>query len=117
VSNSLIDLQLRRGQLVERMAHQRADLSRDLAPVKSALASVDRARIAVRSGMTYLKQHPLALVLAVTGVAVLRPRRVMRLAGQGLVAWRSWRNLQAWVPSPLLQNLMNRLVRRYLTPR
>jgi hypothetical protein len=38
---------------------------------------------------------------------------VVRLAGQGLAVWRSWRNLQAWLPSPLMQDLINRVARRY----
>lgn len=113
MNNSFADLQLKRGQLVERMAHQRADLSRDLAPVTSALATADRARLAVRSGMTYLRQHPLVMVAALTGLAILRPGRVVRLAGHGLAVWRNWRNVQAWVPPPVLQHLMNRLARRY----
>ncbi len=112
VNNSLADLKLKRGQLVERIAHQRADLARDLAPVRSAAKSADRARSAVRSGVDYLKQHPLFLGLAVSALVVVRPKRVLRLAGQGLVAWRSWRNLQAWVPSPLVQNIVNRLATR-----
>ena len=112
VNNSLADLKLKRGQLVERIAHQRADLVRDLAPVRSAAKSVDRARTVARSGVDYLKQHPLFLVLGLSTLVVLRPARVIRLAGQGLVAWRSWRNLRAWVPSPLVQSIVNRLATR-----
>ncbi len=112
MNNSLADLNLKRGQLVERIAHQRADLVRDLAPVRSAAKSVDRARTVARSGVDYLKQHPLFLVLGLSTLVVLRPARVIRLAGQGLVAWRSWRNLRAWVPSPLVQSIVNRLATR-----
>ncbi len=113
MSNSIADLRLKRGQLVERMAHQRADLSRDLAPVQSALATVDRARVAVHSGISYLKQHPLALIAGVAGLAVLRPRRMLYFAGQGLVLWRNWRNLRALVPEPLMRGLKNRLASRF----
>ncbi len=112
MTNSLADLKLRRGQLVERIAHQRADLARDLVPVRSTLASVDRARSVFHSGVVYLKRHPLVLGVAVTTLLVLRPKRVLRLAGQGAVAWRSWRNLQSWVPSPLVQNIVRRLAAR-----
>lgn len=112
MNNSLADLKLKRGQLVERISHQRADLARDLAPVRSAAKSVDRARTVARSGVDYLKQHPLFLVLGLSTLVVLRPQRVLRLAGQGLVAWRSWRNLQAWVPSPLVQKIISRLATR-----
>lgn len=112
MNNSLADLKLKRGLLVERIAHQRVDLSRDLAPVRSAAKSVDRVRTVARSGVDYLKQHPLFLVLGLSALAVLRPARVLRFAGQGVVAWRSWRNLQAWVPSPLVQKIISRLVTR-----
>lgn len=112
MNNSLADLKLKRGQLVERIAHQRADLARDLAPVRSAAQSVDRAQTVARSGVDYLKQHPLFLVLGLSALVVVRPARVIRLAGQGVVAWRSWRNLRAWMPSPVMQNIISRLATR-----
>jgi hypothetical protein len=115
VSKNLASLQLRREQLVERMAHQRADLSRNLRPVASTLTRIDRAQRSAQSTVSYLRQHPLALVALVGGLALLRPYRVIQLTGKGLVLWRSWRSLQAWVPSPLMQNVVNTLLRRYFS--
>lgn len=109
--NSLADLELKRGLLVERITHQRAELARDLAPVRSAATSFDRARTAARSGVGFLKQHPLLLVLGLSVLVVLRPMRVVRLAGQGWVAWRS---LRSWMPTPLVQNMMGRLAIRWV---
>jgi len=108
MSSSLVELHQQRGHLVERMAHQRDTLARQLVPVQSALATTDRAVAAARSGVQYAREHPLPVALAVAAITLIRPRGVLRLLGRGLVVWRSWRALQRWVPRPLLRQIWQR---------
>ena len=110
---SLANLLHQRGQLVERIAHQRATLARELGPVQSVLNTADRATAAAREGVQYLKENPLPVVLTVTALVLLRPRRAWRWLGRGLLVWRSWRALTAWVPPSLLQQAMRQAMRRY----
>lgn len=108
----LAELHHQRGQLVERIAHQRATLARQMGPVQSALNTADRATAAARSGVQYAKEHPAAVAVAVAALALLRPRRAWRLLSRGIVVWRSWRALRPWVPQTL-PTLVSQLLRRY----
>ena len=108
MTGSLVRLHEERGQLLERIAHQRATLARDLMPVHSALSKADRAVAVARSGLQYVKAHPLPVVLAVAAVAIVRPRGVWRLLGRGLVVWRTWRAVQGWMASPLARQMARR---------
>lgn len=103
----------KRGQLVERIAHQRATLAREWGPVQSVLNTAHRATVTAREGVQYLKEHPLLVVLTVTALVLLRPRRAWRWLGRSLLVWRSWRALTAWVPPSLLQQVMRQAMRRY----
>lgn len=112
MSSSLVELHQQRGQLLERIAHQRATLARQLAPVQGALATADRAAAVARSGVQYAQEHPLPVALVAAAiaaaVAVLRPAGALRWLGRGVVLWRGWRTMKRWVPSPLLRQIWQR---------
>ena len=91
----LIDIGIRRGRLIERIARQRALLGEQLQPVRSVLDATDRSIAGVRSGIAYLRQHPTIIVAAVALLVVLKPRRVWRWAQRGFVVWRTWRALRS----------------------
>ena len=110
MSNARSDLYSRRAQLVERIHHQRATLTRQLMPVQATLDTADRVVAGARSGVQFLKDHPLVMTLAVSALVVLKPKRVFRLAAQGIAIWRTWRAVRPWVPKSLLRELFRRNV-------
>lgn len=87
----LIDIGIRRGRLIERIARQRALLGEQLQPVRGVLDATDRGIARVRTGVDYLRQRPELVVAAIALLIILKPRRVWRWAKRGFVAWRTWR--------------------------
>ena len=80
----LIELAERRTTLVARVATQRVELSKTLAPWRGSLAVVDEGLVAVR----YIRSHAALLVGVVAFVASLRPLRLARWLRRGWVVWR-----------------------------
>ena len=91
----LIDIGVRRGRLIERIASQRALLGQQMQPVHSILNATDRGLAGVRTGFAYLRQHPGIVVAAIVLLAVVKPRRAWRWARRSLIAWQTWRSLSA----------------------
>lgn len=89
-----IEIAVRRGRLIERIAVQRAALGMQLQPVSHALGIVDRVVAATRAGASYLRQHPAIVGGVVALLAAIRPRRAWRWGRRGFVAWRSWRAMR-----------------------
>jgi hypothetical protein len=85
----LIELQLQRGRLLERIANQRAQFAHHAEPVERLLHLGDRATAIARECKRTALEHPLTLALAVGAVVVLRPRTVWRWTRRGFLAWRS----------------------------
>lgn len=102
MSKSLAELQRQRGQLTERIAHQRAALARDVAPLKAACDTTDWVLATVRDTFRQTSQlvqrHPAATAGLVAALIALKPRRVVRWLGRAIVVWRSWRTLRQWLP-------------------
>ncbi len=109
MSKTLAQLDLQRGQLVERIAHQRRELARQLSPVRATLNRADRAVAVARQSVQFFKQHPLSLGLAASALALLRPQRIVRWGAQTVAIWRTLRTVRAWVP----KSLIDRILRRY----
>lgn len=84
------ELARRRGLLQARIAEQRRELGRHMAPVETLLGHGDQ----VRSGIDWLKQHPAAVGAAVAALFIVRPRRTWRLARRGFVLWQGWKTLR-----------------------
>jgi len=102
MSKSLIELHRQRGQLIERIAQQRATLAREVAPFKAACDSTDRVLTTVRDTISQasklVQRHPAATAGLVAALITLKPRRVLRWLGRTIVVWRSWRTLRLWLP-------------------
>jgi hypothetical protein len=85
----LIELQLQRGRLLERIANQRAQLAHHAEPVDRLLHLGDRAAAIARECKRTAIEHPLTLAVAVGAVLVFRPRTVWRWTRRGFGAIRS----------------------------
>lgn len=113
MNKSLVELHQQRGQLLERIASQRVRLARQLVPLQNASEASSRVFALLRDGVQYLKSHPLPVVLAIAALVLLKPRRAWRWLQGGLLLWRRWRVLRAWLPTSLLSRwLMERVSRR-----
>jgi hypothetical protein len=99
---TLVNLHLKRGQLVERIAQQRATLAREAAPLKAACDTADwllaTVRDTLRQASQLVQRHPAATAGLVAALIALKPRRVVRWLGRTLLVWRSWRSLRQWLP-------------------
>lgn len=112
MNKSLFELLQQRGRLLERIASQRATLAHQLVPLQNASDASSRVFALLRGGLEYLKSHPLPVALAVLALVLLKPRRAWRVLQGGLLLWRRWRVLRAWVPTSLLSRwLMERVGR------
>ena len=91
----LIELQLQRGRLLERIAHQRDALGQQTEPVVRVLHFGDRvANIAGQCKRTVI-ENPLTTAAVLGAVVVMRPRAVLRWAQRGFFAWRSWNTVRS----------------------
>ena len=91
----LIELQLQRGRLLERIAHQRNALGQQTEPAARVLHLGDRvADIAGEVKRTVI-ENPLTTAAFLGVVVVIRPRAVLRWAQRGFFAWRSWNTVRS----------------------
>lgn len=91
MNQRLNELHLRRGRLLERIATQRATLSREVQPVHAALDTTDRVLAGVRAGVDFIKTHPGLAVLALATLFIIKPRRSWRWSMRAFSAWQTWR--------------------------
>ncbi|MFZ4535855.1 YqjK-like family protein [Propionivibrio sp.] len=94
MNHRLIELHLRRGRLLERIANQRAALARNAQPVRVALHTTDRMLAYLRSGADYVKQHPGSAMLAVAALIIIKPGLVWRWSKRVFFAWQTWRTVR-----------------------
>ena len=94
----LVELHRERGELLRRIAAQRASMAGQLAPLQQASSIADRAVGLLRSGLQFLREHPVAVALAVSALGLRKPGRSWRWLQRGLFVWRSWHTLKAWLP-------------------
>lgn len=80
------ELMRRREELLLRSAELRLQFARQTRPLRAPLAVADRAR----DGLHWLRAHPQWPAGALLAVAVLKPRRTLRLAGLAWSGWRVW---------------------------
>jgi len=90
MTRNLHDLAQRREALVAEVAVHRAALAENLQPWRHPLALADQGLAAVRS----IARHPIWIAAVVGLLATLKPARVMRWLGLGVVAWRRLRHLR-----------------------
>ncbi len=90
-----IELQLQRGRLLERIAHQRDTLGQQTEPVVRVLHVGERvADIAEQCKRTVI-ENPLTSAAVLGALVVIRPRAVLRWTQRGFIAWRSWNTLRS----------------------
>ena len=94
MNQELIELAIKRGRLIERISNQRQLLARELQPLSDALQTADRATATVRTGTTYVKQHPEIVALGIAVLIVVKPARVWRWSKRGYFAWRAFGTLR-----------------------
>lgn len=94
MNQQLIEIGIRRGRLIERIATQRAILGRRVQPVHDVLDAADRTLAAVRTGTHYVKSHPGMVASVAALLVVLKPRRAWRWGRRTFIAWRTWRALR-----------------------
>jgi hypothetical protein len=93
MNQALIELALKRGRLIERIAGQRAVLARQLQPVQTALRLTNRTLLGICCGIRYVKRHPGTVVAASLMFIMLKPQHLWRWTRRSFIAWRAWR---AW---------------------
>jgi len=81
------EIRARRAHLLARAAVERERISVQLRAWEAPLAVADKAYAAAR----YVRRHPQWLVGLAVVLAILRPRRALAWARNGLIAWRTWR--------------------------
>lgn len=93
MSDTLLELALRKQCLQMRSAALREEWAACVAGVRPLLDGADR----VRTAGSWLRRHP--EVGAGVGVALLvaRPRIAWRWLRRGFAAWRMWRKGQRWL--------------------
>jgi hypothetical protein len=98
VGKSLEELQRERGQLLERIVHQRSALASAWAPVQDAEQLGTRVLGLTQALLQRIRDNPVPTAVAVAAVLVWRPKAVMRWARRGF--WL-WRRRDTW--GPILQ--------------
>lgn len=101
----LIELQLQRGRLLERMGQQRRTLAVQVLPVARALQVGERLASLFDRCKQFALQHPLAVAAAVGSVVLLRPSGVLRWTRRGFFAWRTWSAMRGSLPAFLTRFL------------
>ena len=91
--NRLAEFRDKRARMVARAAVERERLLMQLQACEAPLALADKGFAAAR----YLRQNPQWIVAAIVLLVVLRPRRALSWARNGLIAWRAWR----WISQSL----------------
>lgn len=94
MNQRLIDVGIRRGRLLERIATQRAQLNDQLSPVVAVLDAADLAVARVRTASDFARRHPTGIAAAIALLVLLKPRRAWQWTSRAFVAWRSWRALR-----------------------
>jgi len=85
----MMEVARRKERLIARAARERAQIAAATRRWEQPLGVVDQALAAGR----YLRAHPLLLVALVAAVVALQRRNLLRWAGRGFTAWRTWRVL------------------------
>lgn len=92
-----IKLYTQRGQLRERIRHQREQLGQEMAPIRLALGTVDATYLQLQRAQVWLQKNPLLVSAAVVTLLVWRPRATIKAARRAFSLWRSWGQWKLWL--------------------
>ena len=90
----------------QRLQFESAALRRQLRADIAGIAPVFRAGDAMMSGLLWLRGHGEWVVGIAAVLAVTRPRRLLRWARRGFMAWQAWRRLGRWLQRPPSRDLI-----------
>lgn len=93
----LVELYVKRGRLHERIGAQRVQLTHELAPLGTALRTVDRTRALLDRAKLWMSEHPGVVALAGVALVIWRPRTLLRTARFGFGVWRNWSRWRDWL--------------------
>lgn len=82
-----LELRLRQERALWRSAQLRRDLKQQVQSLAAPLAQVDR----MRSGLYWLRRHPLVFAALVAAAVALKPRHALTKLGR---LWSLWRTFQ-----------------------
>jgi hypothetical protein len=88
----MLELALKKQRLQMQSAAQRDALAAAAVGIAPLFAAADL----VSNGVRWLKRNPEWLAGGVVALLVARPRRVIRWAQRGLIAWQAWRRISRW---------------------
>lgn len=94
------DLALRRGRLLERIAHQRAAIATAVAPLEQVCSRYDQGVGFLQGLGAGLARHPYLVTAAAAVLVMLRPGRVWRWTRRGLIFWQALRALGDYISPP-----------------
>ncbi|MEO6352256.1 MAG: YqjK family protein [Oxalobacteraceae bacterium] len=77
----------RRTELIARSTVQRDALSKQSQSLEQMMSTLDHGIAMLRN----LKNHPLALAGTLVGLVIIKPRRLLPLLRNGLLAWQTLR--------------------------
>ena len=90
---TIAEIRVLREQLVAEAARQRRAIGLQYSSLRGPANSIARGLGVV----SWLRQHPLAVGAAAAMLVVLRPRRALRVAGRGVLIWRSLQTISGFL--------------------
>jgi hypothetical protein len=81
----------------QRLQFRSAELRAQLGEYALGVAPLLRAGDAVVDGVRWVRHHPEVVAAAGLGIALARPRAVVRWARRGVAAWQAWGRVRAWL--------------------
>ena len=81
---------LERGRLLERIAYQRQSVAQQLKPLDEAAQRARQFAVLGMGAVQWVQARPWLVVLAVSAVLVIKPRRILPWVERGVALWRGW---------------------------
>ena len=93
MSKKLAKIAEHRLMLVAQAAQQRAVLAKNIVPLQSSLAFLDKSLSIVR----YIKSHPVLIIGITTLIGMLKPARAVKWLSESWIASLVIRGIHAWL--------------------
>ncbi len=93
MSKKLAAIAERRLLLVAQAAQQREVIAKNILPLQSSLAFLDKSLTIVR----YVKSHPILIIGITTLIGILRPARAVKWLSKSWVASLAIRGIRTWL--------------------